>query len=79
MAELKKIAFIGPGIMGAPIAGNLMKAGFELHVWARRREKAEPLLSAGAGLVWEDGPGDHDLMYWDAHLESAFRFLAGRG
>ncbi len=39
----------------------------------------DTLLSAGAGLVWEDGPGDHDLMYWDAHLESAFRFLAGRG
>ena len=38
----------------------------------------ETLLRAGARLSWEDGPGDHDLMYWDAHLESAFRFLAGR-
>ncbi|MBQ3278856.1 MAG: hypothetical protein IJG94_06805 [Clostridia bacterium] len=38
----------------------------------------ETLLRAGARLSWEDGPGDHNLMYWDAHLESAFRFLAGR-
>jgi len=34
------------------------------------------LLSAGAALTWEDGPGEHDLVYWDQHLESAFRFLA---
>jgi len=37
----------------------------------------ETLLRAGAGLAWEAGPGEHDLMYWDRHLESAFRFLAG--
>ena len=37
----------------------------------------ETLLRAGAGLTWESGPGDHDLMYWDEHLESAFQFLAG--
>ena len=52
MAQIKTIAFIGLGIMGTPIAANLMKAGFELHVWARRREKAEPLLAAGA--KWHD-------------------------
>lgn len=38
----------------------------------------EALHRAGAGLSWEGGPGEHDLMYWDRHLESAFRFLAGR-
>ena len=31
MAQIKTIAFIGLGIMGTPIAANLMKAGFELH------------------------------------------------
>lgn len=36
----------------------------------------DTLLSAGAKLAWEDGPGEHDLVYWDRHLESAFRFLA---
>ena len=34
------------------------------------------LEGAGAPLSWEDGSGSHDLIYWDAHLESAFRFLA---
>lgn len=38
----------------------------------------ETLCRAGAPPVWEDGPGEHDLMYWDEHLESAFRFLAGQ-
>ena len=56
MSELQKIAFIGLGIMGAPIARNLMKAGFELHVWARRREKAQPLLAEGA--VWHDSAAE---------------------
>ena len=56
MSELQKIAFIGLGIMGAPIARNLMKAGFELHVWARRREKAQPLLAEGA--VWYDSAAE---------------------
>lgn len=37
----------------------------------------ETLLRAGADPVWECGYGEHDLMYWDRHLESAFRFLAG--
>ena len=37
----------------------------------------EALLRAGANLSWESGPGDHDLIYWDRHLENAFRFLAG--
>lgn len=35
------------------------------------------LTEAGAVLRWEAGPGGHDLIYWDAHLESSFRFLAG--
>lgn len=37
----------------------------------------DALAGAKAPLAWEDGPGEHDLIYWDAHLESAFRFLAG--
>ena len=35
----------------------------------------DALLRAGASLRWEAGTGGHDLMYWDAHLESAFRFV----
>ena len=36
------------------------------------------LRDAGAAAEWEDGPGGHDLMYWDEHLENAFRFLTGK-
>jgi 3-hydroxyisobutyrate dehydrogenase-like beta-hydroxyacid dehydrogenase len=41
MAGLERIAFIGLGIMGAPMARNLREAGFELSVYNRTREKAE--------------------------------------
>ncbi|MBP5211659.1 MAG: NAD(P)-dependent oxidoreductase, partial [Pyramidobacter sp.] len=37
---------------GEPIAANLMKAGFGLHVWARTPAKAQSLLRAGA--IWHD-------------------------
>ncbi|GAB6049856.1 NAD(P)-dependent oxidoreductase [Hydrogenophilus islandicus] len=44
----EQVGFIGLGLMGRPMALNLVKAGFEVHVWARRRESMEPLLAAGA-------------------------------
>ncbi|QIN77925.1 2-hydroxy-3-oxopropionate reductase [Rubrobacter marinus] len=46
MAE--KIGFIGLGIMGAPMAKNLMAAGHELVLHNRTREKAEELAGEGA-------------------------------
>ena len=39
MAE--KIGFIGLGIMGRPMAENLIEAGYDLVVYNRTREKAE--------------------------------------
>jgi 2-hydroxy-3-oxopropionate reductase len=43
-----KIGFIGTGIMGRPMALNLMKAGYPLCVYGRRFDTVEPLLVAGA-------------------------------
>ncbi|WP_374475168.1 NAD(P)-dependent oxidoreductase [Zoogloea sp.] len=43
-----KVGFIGLGIMGRPMALNILKGGFELTVWARRAESMAPLLEAGA-------------------------------
>lgn len=40
---MAKVALLGTGIMGAPMARNLAKAGFETTVWNRSRERAEPL------------------------------------
>ena len=43
-----KVGFIGLGIMGRPMALNLLKGGHEVTVWARRAESMQPLLDAGA-------------------------------
>ncbi|OIR19830.1 2-hydroxy-3-oxopropionate reductase [mine drainage metagenome] len=42
------VGFIGPGIMGAPMALNLMKGGHKLWVYARRPAATQPLVAAGA-------------------------------
>ena len=42
------IGFIGLGIMGRPMAINLLKGGHTLTVWARRAESMQALLDAGA-------------------------------
>jgi 3-hydroxyisobutyrate dehydrogenase-like beta-hydroxyacid dehydrogenase len=43
MESPERIAFLGLGIMGLPMARNLRAAGFEVVVWNRTREKAERL------------------------------------
>ena len=43
-----KVAFIGMGTMGAPMALNILKAGHEVIVHNRTREKERPLVDAGA-------------------------------
>ena len=45
---LKKIGFVGVGIMGKPMVRNLMKAGFELTVYARAYEKVKDVVDEGA-------------------------------
>jgi len=49
MAE--KVGFIGLGIMGKPMARNLMEAGYELTVHNRSPEKAEELGEEGANVA----------------------------
>ncbi|NTJ43384.1 NAD(P)-dependent oxidoreductase [Agrobacterium larrymoorei] len=45
------IAFIGTGLMGGPMARNLLKAGFAVRVWNRSTEKAQALVADGAVLA----------------------------
>ena len=40
--------FVGLGIMGRPMALNLLRAGHRLRVWSRRAESMQPLIEAGA-------------------------------
>jgi 2-hydroxy-3-oxopropionate reductase len=44
----ERVGFIGLGIMGRPMALNLLKAGYPVAVYARRPESLEPLETAGA-------------------------------
>lgn len=43
-----KVGFVGLGLMGRPMALNLLKAGHVVHVWTRRVESMQPLVEAGA-------------------------------
>jgi 2-hydroxy-3-oxopropionate reductase len=47
----RKIGFIGLGLMGRPMALNLLKAGHSLTVWNRTPSRAQELLAAGATLA----------------------------
>jgi 3-hydroxyisobutyrate dehydrogenase-like beta-hydroxyacid dehydrogenase len=51
-----KIAFIGSGNMGSPMARNLLRAGHNVTVYNRTRAHAEPLRQEGATLA--DSPAD---------------------
>ncbi|HMM72446.1 MAG TPA: NAD(P)-binding domain-containing protein, partial [Rhodocyclaceae bacterium] len=43
-----EIGVIGLGLMGRPMACNLLRAGHRVHIWARRASAMVPLLEAGA-------------------------------
>ena len=47
MADIRQIAVIGTGIMGAPMAGRLAEAGFSVKVWNRSADKAAVLAKKG--------------------------------
>lgn len=49
--QARTIAFLGTGLMGGPMARNLLKAGFTVRVWNRSTEKAEALMEDGAMLA----------------------------
>ena len=51
MTNKEKIGFIGLGLMGTPMAVNLIEAGWELVVYNRSPEKAASLADRGARIV----------------------------
>ncbi|GAA2710990.1 NAD(P)-dependent oxidoreductase [Micromonospora olivasterospora] len=50
---MAEVTVVGTGAMGAPIARNLLKAGFEVAVWNRNRSRIAPLVALGATEVQE--------------------------
>ncbi|KWV51661.1 2-hydroxy-3-oxopropionate reductase [Rhizobium altiplani] len=51
IGKSRSIAFLGTGLMGAPMARMLLQSGFAVTVWNRNREKAEGLVPDGAVLA----------------------------
>lgn len=56
MGQIKSVGFIGVGIMGKSMVRNLMKADYELHIYARTKSKVEDVISEGA--VFHEKIGD---------------------
>lgn len=48
---MAKLGFLGLGIMGYPMARNLLRAGHEVALWSHTTGKAEQLAKEGAGRV----------------------------
>ena len=77
------VAFIGTGIMGAPIAGHILDAGYPVTVYNRTKAKTDDLVSRGA--VWADSPAaaakDADVVFtmvgYPADVEEIY--LSGDG
>jgi 3-hydroxyisobutyrate dehydrogenase len=46
--RVERIGFVGLGTMGAAMAANLRRAGFELTVWNRTPGRSDPLVELGA-------------------------------
>jgi 3-hydroxyisobutyrate dehydrogenase-like beta-hydroxyacid dehydrogenase len=49
--QLPRVGYVGLGIMGRPMAGHLLSAGYPLTVFNRTRAKAAPLADAGARVA----------------------------
>ncbi len=48
---MSKVSYLGIGFIGLPMAVRLAKAGHDLQVWNRSKEKCAPVLAAGAKLA----------------------------
>ena len=49
-----KIGWIGTGVMGSSMCGNIMTAGYKVSVYNRTKNKALELIERGA--VWKNSP-----------------------
>ena len=87
MADGMKIAFLGTGLMGGPMARRLAEAGYDIAVWNRSPEKAAPLAEYGATVcasaaeaaqganvlitMLTAGPAVHDVLFDKGAAEAA--------
>lgn len=60
MNTMKKIGFIGTGVMGNSMAHHLLAMGYEVRVYTRTKEKASSLIEKGAS--WVNTPGKQHMV-----------------
>ena len=77
MAE--RVAVLGTGIMGAPMARNLLKAGFQVRVWNRTLDKARALATEGADLAETPADAVREAAFVITMLTDAAAVLAVMG
>jgi 3-hydroxyisobutyrate dehydrogenase len=77
MAE--RVAVLGTGIMGAPMARNLLKAGFQVRVWNRTPDKARVLAAEGADLAETPADAVREAAFVITMLTDAGAVLAVMG
>jgi len=60
---MERIGFIGLGVMGKPMARNLLKAGYPLVVYNRSRPPMEELAAEGAEPAGSPGRSPNAAMW----------------
>jgi 3-hydroxyisobutyrate dehydrogenase-like beta-hydroxyacid dehydrogenase len=70
---IKKISYLGLGTMGAGMASNLLKAGYQLTVWNRSAAKCKPFARKGARVAKTpaDAVRDTDLVMYSLSDDEA--------
>lgn len=49
---MKKVGFIGVGVMGKSMVRNLKKAGYPITIYTRTKAKVQDLIDEG--IIWKD-------------------------
>lgn len=79
---IKRIAFIGLGVMGGGIAGTLLRAGYDLAVWSRNPDHGKPLAKRGAKAAPDIATAVKDaevVMYSLSNDRAVEEVVFGRG
>jgi 2-hydroxy-3-oxopropionate reductase len=68
--ERPTLGFIGIGLMGAPMASHLIRAGYQVGIWNRTTQKCEALVAIGARLATSPADAAKDASIVIVMLES---------